>query len=133
MTASEAAQPLHHEPSHPRAGLSPDTGTENITQAVRSVAAQPEVIQIIVADNDSDDGTSAILDALRTLILQLCVLKVGDPPKGWIVKVTRALRASREDTGNCLLFSDPDMVHQPGSLAQMADRARRGHADLLSL
>ena len=106
---------------------------ENIARAVRSVAAQPEVIEIIVADDDSDDGTPAILEELRAEIPQLRILKVGDPPKDWIGKSHALSVAFRESTANWLLFTDADTLHQPGSLAQLLERARRDHADLLSL
>ena len=106
---------------------------ENIAQAVRSVAAQPEIIEIIVADDDSDDCTPAILEELRTEIPHLRVMKVGDPPKGWLGKSHALAVASREAGGNWLLFTDADTVHQPNSLGEMLDRARRDHVDLLSL
>ncbi len=106
---------------------------ENISRAVRSVAAQPEVIEVIVVDDDSDDCTPAILEELRTQIPHLRVLKVGDPPKGWLGKSHALAVACREASGNWLLFTDADTVHQPGSLGDLLERARRDRLDLLSL
>jgi glycosyltransferase involved in cell wall biosynthesis len=109
------------------------TEAENIAQAVRSVAAQPEVIEIIVADDDSDDYTPAILAELCTEIPGLRILKVGHPPKGWLGKSHALAVASREASGNWLLFTDADTVHKPGSLRQLLERAQDEHVDLLSL
>jgi chlorobactene glucosyltransferase len=106
---------------------------ENIANAVRSAAAQPEAFEIIVVDDVSDDCTPAILDELRTQIPQLRVLTVGDPPKGWLGKSHALSVASHEAAGNWLLFTDADTVQGPGSLGQMLEKAHRDHVDLLSL
>jgi chlorobactene glucosyltransferase len=106
---------------------------ENIARAVRSIAEQPEVIEIIVADDASEDRTPVILEELRTEIPQLRVLRIDGPPLGWLGKSHALSLASREATGSWLLFTDADTVHRPGSLGELLDRARRDHADLLSL
>jgi glycosyltransferase involved in cell wall biosynthesis len=104
-----------------------------IARTVRSVAAQPEVIEIIVVNDNSTDGTAAILEALKTEIPQLRTLEVGDPPDGWIGKTHAVVAGAREASGNWLLFTDADTEHHPGSLAQVLERARRERADLVSL
>jgi chlorobactene glucosyltransferase len=106
---------------------------ENIARAVRSVADQPEVIEIIVADDASEDRTPQILEDLRTEIPRLRVLRADDPPAGTLGKSHALSLASREATGDWLLFTDADTVHRTGSLGQLLERARRDHADLLSL
>lgn len=106
---------------------------ENIARAVRSVAAQPEAIEIIVADDVSEDGTPAILEELQREIPQLRVLRMGDPPKGWLGKSHALAVASHKATANWLLFTDADTKHQPGSLGHLLERACRDHVDLLSL
>jgi glycosyltransferase involved in cell wall biosynthesis len=106
---------------------------ENIAKAVRSVAGQPEVIEIIVVDDDSDDRTPAILEQLRAEVSHLRILKVIGPPEGWLGKSHALAVASREATGNWLLFTDADTVHEPGSLGQLLEVGRREHADLVSL
>ncbi|HXJ92686.1 MAG TPA: glycosyltransferase family 2 protein [Terriglobia bacterium] len=106
---------------------------EDIAQAVRSLAAQPEVIEIIVADDDSSDCTPGILDDLQSEVPHLRVVKVGDPPKGWLGKSHALTVASREASGNWLLFTNADTVHQPGSLGHLLERAQRDHVDLLTL
>jgi len=105
----------------------------NIARAVRSVAEQAEVSEIIVVDDQSQDATPEILRSLQGEIPRLRVLRVGEPPAGWLGKANALAIGAREASGNWLLFTDADAEHRPGSLGQVLDRARREHADLVSL
>ena len=105
----------------------------NIARAVRSVAEQPEVSEIIVVDDHSEDETPAILEALKDEIPRLRSLRVGDPPEGCLGKSHALAMGAREATANWLLFTDADTVHEPGGLAEVLEQARRERADLVSL
>lgn len=105
----------------------------SIARAVRSVAAQLEIMEIIVIDDQSDDETPAILESLKDEIPRLRTMRVGNPPPGWVGKAHALATGAREATGNWLLFSDADTDHHPGSLAQALDHARRERADMISL
>jgi len=105
----------------------------NIARSVRSVTAQPEVAEIIVVDDNSEDETPTILQALKDEIPRLRTLKVGEPPDGWLGKTHALASGAREASGDWLLFTDADTVHEPGSLARMLERARLERADLVSL
>jgi len=104
-----------------------------IARAVRSVAAQPEVSEIIVVDDHSEDGTADILESLREEIPGLRTLRVGNPPPGWTGKSNALTAGAREATGNWLLFADADTDHRAGGLAEVLERARSEHADMISL
>jgi glycosyltransferase involved in cell wall biosynthesis len=104
-----------------------------IARAVRSVAAQSEVVEIIVIDDHSEDETPEILESLRDEIPHLRALRVGNPPPGWTGKAHALSIGAREATGNWLLFTDADTEHRPGSLAEVLDRARGERADMISL
>jgi chlorobactene glucosyltransferase len=106
---------------------------ENIARSVRSVAEQPEVSEIIVVDDHSEDDTPAVLEILKDEIPRLRSLRVGEPPEGWLGKTHALAAGAREATGNWLMFTDADTVHEPGSLAQVLERARLERADLVSL
>ncbi|HEV2426491.1 MAG TPA: glycosyltransferase [Terriglobia bacterium] len=105
----------------------------NIARAVRSVAAQPEVTEILVVDDHSEDGTTEILHSLRDEIPRLRTLRVGNPPPGWTGKSNALAAGAREATGNWLLFTDADTDHRAGSLAEVLERAHSQRADMISL
>ena len=59
----------------------------SIARAVESVAAQPEIGEVIVVDDQSTDRTGAILAELASRIPKLKVLNTGDAlPPGWTGK-----------------------------------------------
>lgn len=93
-----------------------------IARAVESVAAQPEVVEVIVVDDQSSDGTAAILGDLAARIPKLKVLDAGELPRGWTGKNHAASIGAAAARGDWLLFTDADTYHYPGS-------ARRALAD----
>jgi GT2 family glycosyltransferase len=105
----------------------------NIARVVRSVAAQPGVLEIIVADDQSQDGTGEILEGLRAQIPALRVLRIESLPEGWLGKTHAVATAARLAAGDWLLFTDADTEHLAGSLAALLARAEQERADLLSL
>lgn len=105
----------------------------NIERAVRSVAAQHGIRDIIVADDQSTDRTAEILDGLKAEIPQLRVVRIESLPEGWMGKANALAGASRVASGEWLLFTDADTEHHPGSLAALLERAESEGADLLSL
>lgn len=105
----------------------------SIARTVRSVAAQPEVTEIIVIDDHSEDATAEILESLKEEIPQLRTIRVGNPPPGWMGKAHALSIGARDATGNWLLFTDADTFHHPGSLDAVLDRVQRERADMISL
>jgi glycosyltransferase involved in cell wall biosynthesis len=105
----------------------------NIARAVRSVAAQQGVREILVVDDQSEDRTGEILQALKAGIAGLRTLRVDSLPDGWVGKSYALATAARVASGEWLLFTDADTEHLPGSLPVLLERAEREGADLLSL
>ena len=98
-----------------------------IAAAVESLAAQPEIKEIIVIDDQSTDGTAAALQQLTSRYAQLCVLKTKELPGGWVGKNYAASLGAAQATGDWLLFTDADGVHLPGSTAYaLADAVETG-------
>jgi chlorobactene glucosyltransferase len=105
----------------------------NIERLLRSLAGQQRVREILVADDQSEDRTGEILEAMKAQMPLLRVLRIASFPEGWLGKAYAITVAAREAAGEWLLFTDADTEHLPGSLQAMLDLAEREGADLLSL
>jgi len=103
-----------------------------IVAAVESLVAQPEIKEIIVINDQSNDGTAARLQQLASQYMQVRVLETTELPGGWVGKNYAVSLGAAQATGDWLLFTDADGVHLPGSTARaLADAAATG-AGLLS-
>ena len=103
-----------------------------ITPAVESLAAQPEIKEIFVINDQSSDGTAAQLSWLSARYTQMRVLETQEIPSGWTGKNYAVSLGAVQATGDWLLFTDADGVHLPGSTAHaLADAAAAG-ASLIS-
>ena len=87
----------------------------SIARAVESVAAQLEIGEVIVVDDQSSDRTGAILAELSVRIPKLKVIRNADLPPGWIGKNYAVAIGAAAATGDWLLFTDADTYHYPGS------------------
>jgi len=105
----------------------------NIDRAVRSLAVQEGIREIIVVDDQSGDRTGEIVKTLQREIGDLCLLHIDSLPDGWLGKTHAAAVGARAAAGEWLLFTDADTEHLPGSLACLVARAERERVDLLSL
>ena len=104
----------------------------NIAAAVESLAAQPEIQEIIVVNDQSADDTPAILQRLSAKYAQLRVLETQTLPSGWVGKNYAVSLGAAQATQDWLLFTDADCVHLPNSTAHaLADAAATG-AGLIS-
>jgi hypothetical protein len=98
-----------------------------IAAAVESLAAQPEIKEIIVINDQSTDGTDVALRQLSSRYAQLRVLETKELPNGWVGKNYAVSLGAAQATGDWLLFTDADGVHLPGSTAHaLADAAENG-------
>ncbi len=94
----------------------------SIARAVESVAAQLEVGEVIVVNDQSTDRTGAILAELALRIPKLKILDAHELPSGWTGKNYAVSLGAAAATGDWLLFTDADTYHLPGA-------ARRALAD----
>jgi glycosyltransferase involved in cell wall biosynthesis len=98
-----------------------------IAAAVESLAAQPDIKEIIVINDQSTDGTAAQLQQLSSRYAQLRILETKELPGGWVGKNYAVSLGAAQATGGWLLFTDSDGVHLPGSTAHaLADAAENG-------
>jgi glycosyltransferase involved in cell wall biosynthesis len=103
-----------------------------IARAVASLAAQPEIAEIIVVNDESTDHTAAVLEQLLAREPKLRVLAGGPLPAGWIGKNHACWEGAQQATGGWLLFTDADAVHLPGSTARALADAEAAGASLVS-
>lgn len=105
----------------------------NIERAVRSVAVQRGVLEIIVADDQSSDRTGPILESLKLEFPKLRTIRIELLPAGWMGKTNALATAARVATGDWFLLTDADTEHRPESLPALLARAEREGTDLLSI
>lgn len=105
----------------------------SIARAVRSVAAQEGVLEILVVDDQSQDRTGEILAELQREIPLLRAIRIQSLPEGWVGKSHALWKAASEARGEWLLFADADTEHRSGSLATLLARAESEQAALLSV
>jgi glycosyltransferase involved in cell wall biosynthesis len=104
----------------------------SIARAVESVAAQAEVGEVIVVDDDSTDGTAEILRELAGRIPKLKILKTDLLPPGWVGKNYAVSIGAAAAQGDRLLFTDSDTYHFPGSTRRALSDAAARNAVLVS-
>lgn len=95
---------------------------ENLRRLIPSLLEQryPKV-EILVYDDASEDGTAALVGSVRDPRLRL--VRGEGPPPGWMGKVYALAEASREATGEVLLFLDADAeLRRPDALARLVAR-----------
>ena len=104
----------------------------SIARAVQSVAAQPEVEEVIVVNDQSTDNTAAILVELAARIPKLKILNADTLPPGWVGKNYAVAIGAAAAQGDWLLFTDADTYHQPGSTRRALNDAVDRNAVMVS-
>ena len=107
----------------------------NISACLHSLTAQSEhgfeighEWEVLLADDGSTDGTRRIAEQ----IAGVTVVDPGQPPKGWTGKANAVWNAAKRATGQWLLFTDADTMHEPGDLRRALHEAEKAEVALLS-
>jgi glycosyltransferase involved in cell wall biosynthesis len=103
-----------------------------IAACVRGLAAQPEIAEILVVNDQSSDGTVAAVRRAATEIPQLKLLETGRLPDGWVGKNNAVWRGAADATNRWLLFTDADAELLPGAAARALQIAQESNAALIS-
>lgn len=105
----------------------------NVEPAVRLLLGQeyPD-FEVVVLDDESDDGTPAILQRLEGRDVRLRVIRGGPLPEGWLGKLWACHQLAQQGTGELLLFTDADTRHGPRTLQHAVNALEAEDADLLS-
>lgn len=125
----------------------------SIVVAARDEAAQIEAAvtsllrlnyldyEVIAVDDRSRDGTGEILDRVERewrergeqLQRRLKVLHISELPPGWLGKTHAMWRATKQATGDWILFTDADVLYRPDALRRAIAYAERERADHMVL
>ncbi|MDH7514638.1 MAG: glycosyltransferase, partial [Bacteroidota bacterium] len=98
----------------------------NAASCVRSLGSQDypsSLLECIIADDGSEDGTADIVSAAISGDPRFRLLSLRDGAAGKKAAIETAVAASR---GDLILTTDADCTHDPGWVAAMAAEAGRG-------
>ena len=105
-----------------------------IETVVRSVLASTyQPLEVLVVDDRSTDDTAARVEAMTRDDARLRLVR-GEPlPAGWYGKPWACRQGAGAATGDILVFTDADTVHDPALLGHAVAMLHRERADLLTL
>ncbi len=106
----------------------------NLPRCLDSLLAQSHPgLEILVMDDDSTDGTWALLQGYaKRHPGRIRVFRNRDLPAGWMGKCWACSRLAELATGRWLAFVDADTEHHPDCLRHALQEARRRGASLVS-
>jgi len=104
----------------------------SIAACITSLAAQPEILEIIAVNDQSSDRTAEILHGLAKNISHLRVIDAPAPPAGWVGKNHAVSLGAHRASSPWLLFTDADAVLLEGAIAKAIALATEKDAALIS-
>jgi len=106
----------------------------NIEACVESLLAQDYPnFELLVLDDNSEDGTGELLSALSQKSDKLKILSGSALRENWLGKCWACHQLSEEARGELLLFTDADTWHAPESLRRAVAAFQESQADMLTL
>jgi glycosyltransferase involved in cell wall biosynthesis len=105
---------------------------EVIASCIESLAAQPEIGEILVVNDQSTDKTAEIVRGLMAKIPGLRLLETREVPSGWVGKNNAVFLGAKEAKSPWLLFTDADAELLPGAAARALQIAQETSAALVS-
>jgi len=103
-----------------------------IQSCIESLAAQPEIAEIIAVNDQSTDRTLEILQELARAIPRMNLVEVPDLPSGWVGKNHAVFIGAQEAREEWLLFTDADAVLEAGAARKALEIAKEQEASLVS-
>jgi len=105
---------------------------EVIAACIESLAAQPEIGEILVVNDQSTDKTAEIVRGLTAKVPGLRLLETREVPSGWVGKNNAVFLGAKEAKSPWLLFTDADAELLPGAAARALQIAQEKSAALVS-
>ncbi len=107
---------------------------QDIGRSLESLLAQEDVdLEVIVVNDHSTDRTGEIADAIANANSRVRVIHDPELPPGWLGKCNAMQKAFAFASGDMLLFTDADIIHEPHALATALEEVDRLALDFLSL
>lgn len=105
-----------------------------IRPALRSVLEQdyPE-LRVVAVDDRSTDATGRILEEMASEYGELEVVHLEELPDGWLGKNHALHRGADRADGELLLFTDADVVMEPGALERAVGYLQREGLDHITV
>ena len=105
----------------------------SIAGCVRSILAQDyPSFEVLVLDDQSSDGTRAILESIAVAHPALRILHGEPPPGNQVGKNWACSQLARQAQGELLLFTDADTLNRSGTLKTIVTALMGEQADLLT-
>jgi len=106
---------------------------ENIIRCVQSLLVQDyPSFEVLVLDDQSSDGTLAMLNQMAVSYPELKVFPGSLPPDGQLGKNWACSQLACQAQGDLLFFTDADTVHQPHTLRTLVTALIGEQADLVT-
>lgn len=107
---------------------------KNIGRCLRSLSKQDyRKLEILVLDDDSNDGTCRIVEELSKKDTRIRLLKGRTLDRGWKGKSYACHQLAREAAGEYYIFTDADTLHFPNSVSSSLGALISGKLDVLSV
>jgi chlorobactene glucosyltransferase len=107
---------------------------DTIGPCVSSLLAQDySNFQVIVLNDNSTDGTTAILSKLGQCDSRLKIINGQPLPPDWLGKHWACHQLYQAADGELLMFTDADTVHKPDTLRCASAALQENSADMLSI
>jgi len=104
----------------------------SIAACLDSLLKQPEILEIIVVNDQSSDRTAEIVRERAKSEPRLRLLETSGVPQGWVGKNNAASEGAKAASQAWLLFVDADAELLPGACARAIEIANDSGAGLIS-
>ena len=107
---------------------------DTVEAALRSMLkSEYPRLQVVVVNDRSTDRTGEIIESVAANDNRCTVLHIQELPEGWLGKNHAMHLASQKATGDYLLFSDADVVYEPGTIEAAVTRMQQDRLQHLCL
>ncbi|OJW24621.1 MAG: hypothetical protein BGO49_06140 [Planctomycetales bacterium 71-10] len=133
LRAYRRLPPAGDAPALPISVLIPARNEEaGVGEAIASVLANPGMLEVVVLDDDSEDGTAEVVRAIAAVDDRVRLVSGGGVPSGWNGKQHACWRLANEARHDLFVFLDADVRLAPDALPRMARFLEESRADLAS-